>query len=248
MYPMNVALAKRFELSHPGVHFRISGDGTQKGFDAVVQKKADAAAMTRSLRPEEKKSLRAAAQSEGASFPVALEGISIYLHPRNPVADLRADQVIAIFSGNIANWKAVGGRDAPIHVYAFDSSTGRYWYLFEDLMKRAPFAKGTRYTDEPAGLSPPEGLARKEEQMLSWISEDPNAIGFGDLKKVRLVKIAKIGGAWPTPDDLRSGRYPFARRLLYLTARIPAGALLEFMRWAPKQDDIIRDTGFVPIQ
>jgi ABC-type phosphate transport system substrate-binding protein len=84
--------------------------------------------------------------------------------------------------------------------------------------------------------------------MLGWVSQDPDAIGFGDLKKVRVVKIVKISGFWPTPDDVRAGRYPFARRLLYVMGSRPAGSLLEFMRWAPKQDDVIRDAGFVPIQ
>jgi len=247
MYAMNVALAKRFEQLHPGVKLRISGDGTAKGFEAVVHRTADAAAMTRGLRPEEKKELRAAMRSDGEFLPIALEGVSIYVHPRNAVGDLKPEQVFAIFSGRVTNWKEVGGSDAPIHVYSFDNTTGRYWYLFDDLMGRTPFVKDARYTDDRPDLASPEGLARKEQQMLDWVAGDPDAIGFGDLKKVRIVKIAKIGGYWPTPDDIRSHRYPFARHLGFVVGAKPAGALAEFLQWAPKQDDIIRDAGFVPV-
>lgn len=248
MYAMNVALAKRFEMTHPGVKLTVSGAGTAKGFEAILHRTADAAAMTRGLRPEETKALRAANLSDSELVPIALEGISIYLHPRNAVTELKPQQVFDIFSGRVTNWKELGGTDAPIHVYSFDTTTGRYWYLFDDLMNRAPFVKTVRYTEEFSSLSPPEGLARKEEEMLKWVSEDPGAIGFGDLKKVRVVKIAKISGVWPTPDDVRSGRYPFARRLAFVMSSRPAGMLLEFMRWAPKQEDIIRDAGFVPIR
>ncbi len=248
MYPMNVALAKRFEQMHHGVTFRVSGDGTEKGFQAVLHRKADLAAMTRSLRPEEKKAMRAAMGIEGDLIPVALEGISIYLHPRNPVSNLKPEQVFAIFSGKIANWKDVGGPDAPIHVYSFDNSTGRYWYLFDDLMHRTPFVSAARYTDEHPDLSGPEGLKRKEEQMLDWVAQDPNAIGFGDLKKVRLVKIARINGYWPTPDEIRAHQYPFARNLGYVAGSQPSKVVVEFVDWAAKQGDIIRDAGFVPIE
>ena len=248
MYAMNVALARRFEQSHPGVKVHMSDEGTAKGFEAVLQNRADAAAMTRGLRPEEKKQLRAAMRTEGEFISVGLEGISIYLHPRNPVGDLRPEQVFAIFSGRITNWKEVGGANAPIHVYSFDNSTGRYWYLYDELMGRTPFVAGARYTDEHPNLAPAEGLARKEQQMLDWVAEDPDAIGFGDLKKVRIVKIAKINGFWPTPDEIRAGRYPFARRLGYVIGAKPGGALADFLHWAPKQGDIIRGAGFVPIE
>jgi phosphate transport system substrate-binding protein len=248
MYAMNVALAKRFEQTHPGVKFTISGEGTAKGFEAVLHRKADAAAMTRALRPEEKKAIRAAMNVDGDLRPIALEGISIYLHPRNPVSALKPEQVFAIFSGRITNWKEVGGRDAAIHVYSFDNSTGRYWYLFDELMARAPFVKTARYTDEHPDLPPPEGLARKEEQMLDWVSQDADAIGFGDLKKVRIVKIAQINGSWPTADDIRTRRYPFARPLGYVVGANPPAKLVEYIRWAATQDDVIRDAGFVPIE
>lgn len=252
MYALNVALTAKYRTEHPAVAFTVSDAGTGAGIEKLIDGSTDVAAVTRRLRPNEVEAMRKHAHSDGVFVPVAREGISIYLHPQNHVEGLTVEQISAIFSGRITNWKELGGADLPIHLYAFDNTTGRYWYLAEEVMKKEKFAAGVVYTaPKPAGAkNDAEGLAMKEAQMLKWISSDPAAIGFGDLKKIRVVKLAKIynGGEafWPTPDAIASGKYPLQRTLGYLFRSAPQGELRSFVEWAAKEEETIRQYGFVP--
>lgn len=252
MFALNAAMVKRFEQSHPGLTISVADNGTGRAFDAVAHRKVDIGAVTHGIRPEDRRAFSAAG-AEPVLVPIAIEGISIYVHPRNAVNSLTVDQVAAIYNGAITNWKEVGGADAPIHVNSFDDGTGRYWYMADDVMHRKPMAREVRFTDRfPNARSAAAALEEREQQMLGWVSSDPNAIGFGDLKKIRVVKIVRIGttastSVLPTPSDLKAGRYPFARRLAYLTRQPVDRSVEEFIRWAREQHDLIRDAGFVPL-
>jgi ABC-type phosphate transport system substrate-binding protein len=84
------------------------------------------------------------------------------------------------------------------------------------------------------------------------VSKDPNAIGYGDLKKVRFVKIAAIrtsaGAYLPTPDHVQAGRYPLSRRLMFFLRPDAPRQLLDFVRWAPTRSDIVREMNFAPVK
>jgi phosphate transport system ATP-binding protein len=68
---------------------------------------ADIGLVSRALKDDEKDLL---------PFTIVLDGICVILHNENPVASLQDDQVVAIYTGKISNWKEVGGKDAPITV------------------------------------------------------------------------------------------------------------------------------------
>lgn len=253
MFVLNNALTARFHQTHPGVNFRVSDAGTAKGIDALIAGKTDIAAVTRPLRPKEEKMFVARHHHRPFSYPVALEGISIYLHPRNSVDTLTIDQLARILSGEIRNWKELGGADAPIHVYSFDNTTGRYWYVAESILRDRSFALSTRYAQSGSASSDAAKLAAQEKQMLEFVSHDVGAIGYGDLKKVRIVKLARIVAAdgkayWPTPLDVQSGAYPLSRRLTFLLRDEPRGELLDFLRWCPVQEELIRSTDLIPLR
>lgn len=49
---------------------------------------------------------------------------SVVVHPANPVAKLSKEQLEGIFTGKIASWKDVGGKDAPILCVVSNLSPG----------------------------------------------------------------------------------------------------------------------------
>ena len=55
---------------------------------------------------------------------VALDGIAIIVHPDNPVSDLSIDQIAKIYTGEITNWKDVGGEDAEIVLIGREAGSG----------------------------------------------------------------------------------------------------------------------------
>ena len=252
MYDLNKTLAAKYHAAHPDVAFNVADSGTGKGIEAAIAGTADVAAITRRLRAEELAELRKQTAGDGFTVPLAREGIAVYVNQKNPVAELTAQEIAAIFAGKIANWKLVGGPDLAIHIYSFDNTTGRYWYMAEEVMQKTPFAATVRYTDAGGGKEDAASVKVKEEQMQSWVSGDPAAIGFGDLKRLNRVKLVAVingGQAYlPTPANLQSGLYPLVRTLAFFARRAPNGELLAFCQWAAAQRSVIEAHGFTPLK
>ena len=252
MFDLNRALAERYHAVHPDVAFNVNDAGTGKGIEAAIAGTADVAAITRRLRPEELQALHQQTSGDGYMQPLAREGIAVYVNQKNPVSELTKQEIAAIFSGKITNWKAVGGPDLPIHLYSFDNTTGRYWYLAEEVMQKAALAAGVRYTDAGGGRADAASVKAKEEQMQAWVAADPAAIGFGDLKRINRIKLVAIingGQAYlPTPANLQAGLYPLVRTLAFFFRRAPTGELAAFSRWAAGQKDVIEAHGFAPLR
>ena len=252
MYDLNLALVTKYRATHPEVGFTVSDAGTGKGIEEAIAGKADIAAITRQLRPEEVQALHQQNAGDGTLVPLAREGIAVYVNQKNPVADLTLSEIAAIFAGKITNWSSVGGPNLPIRIYSFDNTTGRYWYLFEEVMQKKPLAAIVRYTDAGGGHADAASVKAKEEQMQAWVAGDPAAIGFGDLKrinKVKLIAVLNEGHAYlPTRENLRTGVYPLMRTLSFFFGRPPSGDVLAFSRWAAVQKDLIELHGFTPIR
>ncbi len=252
MYALNSALAAEFEKAHESVELRVLDEGTTRGIEGLVTGRIDAAASTRPLTKKESDAARKRFGKELVPKVLALEGVSIYLHPRNGVSTLAVEQIRGILTGRITNWKDVGGHDAAIRVHSFSDHTGRYYYMVENVMGGAPFAKGTRFCKEDPKLEPHKRLADEERQMLDAVSDNPDAIGYGDLKKVRVVKIARVrtadGAYLPTPEHVQAGRYPLSRRLMLFVRPEAPKPLHDFVRWAPTRNDIVRELNFTPVR
>lgn len=100
----------------------------QQGFAALAAGDADVALSSRRITDSEKTrfmrqgmgDLTSAAQE----YLLALDGVSIVVNPNNPIQVLRMDQISEIFSGNVRNWREVGGPDAQINIYRRDAQAG----------------------------------------------------------------------------------------------------------------------------
>ncbi|NIW79035.1 MAG: phosphate ABC transporter substrate-binding protein, partial [Calditrichae bacterium] len=104
-------LAKEYMRTHPGVSVYTEGGGTGSGIKALIKGEVEICSASRPLRPNEVQGLAAKYGAVGVSFLVAKDALSIYLHPENPVKNLTINQLRNIFSGELRNWKGVGGGD-----------------------------------------------------------------------------------------------------------------------------------------
>ena len=57
-----------------------------------------------------------------------------FLNKGNKVSELSIQQLGAIFSGKITNWKEVGGDDAKIRLYGRESSSGTFEFFREHVV------------------------------------------------------------------------------------------------------------------
>ena len=127
-------LAEVFMQKNPGVNISVTGGGSGTGIAALINKQTDIANSSRELSAKEEE----AAKKAGVSpFRVAFatDGISVILHPENPVSKLTVDQLGKIFKGEIGNWKEVGGPDMKISLYGRQSNSGTYVFFREFVLK-----------------------------------------------------------------------------------------------------------------
>ena len=94
-----------------GITIMLQGGGATRGIEDVAAGKADLGGSCRHvlMRPEER----------GVQLiPVGWDALVVITHKSNPIESLTMEQVRSIFSGDIINWKQVGGPDRMIKVLA----------------------------------------------------------------------------------------------------------------------------------
>jgi phosphate transport system substrate-binding protein len=236
MLQINRALAREYMKEHSNTSLYIQGGGTKKGIEALIEGSADIGAASRSIRAEEAKQLAENFNAVGMSFLIAKDALSIYLNPNNPVESLTTEQLRKIYTGEIINWKDVGGKDAPIKLLTRSPNSGTYLYFKEHILE------GKDYAPECKVLTTTEAIV--DEAM-----RDENAIGYGGIGYGAEVHHCKINGIAPSEENVRNDKYPIIRYLYYYTANTPTGAIKEFIDWvlSPKGQTVIQEEGYIAI-
>ena len=112
------------------LRFAIAAHGSSTGFDGLLSGQADLAASSRPISDPER--VRLAPLGDLTSFAaehvIAIDGVAVIVHPDNPLRQLTTQQLAQVFSGEIDDWRVLGGR-GPIHVLARDDRSGT-WETF----------------------------------------------------------------------------------------------------------------------
>ena len=111
------ALGESFMEANKGTTFTYNPTGSGSGIQAVSEGRCDIGLSSRALKDDEK-------ASGLKETIVALDGIAIIINPQNPVKDLSLEQIAKIYTGEITNWKDVGGEDAEIVLIGREAGSG----------------------------------------------------------------------------------------------------------------------------
>ncbi len=130
-----------------GIDVKVMGVGSGKGLIAVIEGKAPASATSSSLKSTVNAGKKAAKKSgKMLSIPnnlefheIASDVIVPIVHKDNPVSSLSWEQLKAINTGTITNWKAVGGHDLPIRVVTSHEGSSTRAVFQKMVMKKAPY-------------------------------------------------------------------------------------------------------------
>ena len=111
------SLKETFEADNKGINVTYNPTGSGSGITAVAEGRCDIGLSSRDLKDEEK--------AKGLTGTVlAYDGIAIIVNPENPVSDLTLEDIAKIYTGEITNWKEVGGNDAEIVLIGRESGSG----------------------------------------------------------------------------------------------------------------------------
>ena len=226
--PFSEKLAEYFVISYPDIVVDIQGGGSTAGIQAVVNGTVDIGMSSRQLN-ESEKSLK--------EIVICHDGISIIVHPSNPVHALSLTQVRDIYSGKIANWKTLGWIDRKIDAVTREEGSGTRGAFEELVMKETEINDGIMVQDSNGSVK-------------EVIATDPYAIGYISLGLLdKRVKSVTVDGANPTVMDIQTGRYRIVRPFLYITNGEPDAAAKEFINFVLSREGqrILKKEGLVTL-
>ena len=223
------ALGEAFMKQNKGVTFTYNPTGSGSGITAVGEGRCDIGLSSRALKDDEKAS--------GLKETVlALDGIAVIVNPANPVSDLDVETIAKIYTGEITNWKEVGGNDAEIVLIGREAGSGTR-DGFESITDTKDSCK---YRQELTSTG----------DVITTVSTNPDAIGYASLAALKdNVKALTVGGIAPTEDTVKDGSYVIQRPFVLVTkdgAELSAAAQA-FFDYATSADaaDLIAAAGAV---
>ncbi len=236
--PIAKAFAEYFMAANPNVNITVSESGSGNGAKSLVNAVCDVAAMSRPMKENE---FKAAAEKgiQPVAHAVALDGLPILVHPKNPVSELTIEQIRKIYTGEITNWNEVGGPDLGIVVITRDTNSGTYETFEKLVMSRQKIGDKAEYVGS-------NGAIRQRVQST------PSAIGYAGLGFVdKTVKALKVNGIYPSAATVRTGEYPIARPLFMYTGGYPklGSAVYQFVTLHLSEDgqEMVEEIGFIPV-
>lgn len=226
-----MSLGESFQAENKGITVGYNPTGSGSGITAVSEGRCDIGLVSRALKDDEKAS--------GLKETVlALDGIAIIVNPENKVSDLTVEQIAKIYTGEITNWKDVGGDDAEIVLIGREAGSGTR-DGFESITGTKDSCK---YRQELTSTG----------DVITTVAGNPNAIGYASLASIKdTVKAISVNGVAPSEATVSDGSYEVQRPFVLVTkegVELSKAAQL-FFDYATGKDaaDIISAAGAVPV-
>ncbi|HEY3448412.1 MAG TPA: phosphate ABC transporter substrate-binding protein [Myxococcales bacterium] len=232
-------LVKEFVARNPNASVVVEPGGSTAAVIALKRGAIDVAALSRLVGAEEDDAYL-------HDYQVCRDGLAIIVHPANPVTTLSRQQLDEIFSGEILNWKQVGGADLPFAPYVREK-TSRSSRSFNELVLGG---------DEP--FSGAKAVASSKE-MLEHVAQEPGAIGFMTLRRQSKgakdgskdpeVATIKVEGVEMSRATMLSGRYPLSRAFYLAVYMKPPKMAEEFVQFVlgKSGQEILAKDGMLPV-
>lgn len=224
-------LSEAYMEENGDVKITYNPTGSSAGIQAVSEGRCDIGLASRDLKDEE--------QADLTGTVVAIDGIGIIVNPENPVKDLSIEQAGKIYTGEISNWKDVGGNDAAIVCIGREAASGT-----RDGFEEVTGTKDKcQYSQELTSTG----------DVVQTVSGNPNAIGYASVASVNdSVKAVSIQGVTPTTETIQDGEYKIQRNFVLVTKKEASlsAAAQDFFDFAtsPQADSLITEAGAVPIK
>ena len=223
------ALSESFMANNADATVTYNPTGSGSGITAVQEGTCDIGLSSRALKDEEK--------SAGLKETVlAYDGIAIIVHPDNPVSDLSVEQIAKLYTGEITNWKDVGGKDAQVVLIGREAASGT-----RDGFESITGTKDKcQYRQELTSTG----------DVITAVSQNPDAIGYASLASIKdSVKALNVDGVTPSEATVKDGSYKVQRPFVLVTvedkALSPAAQSFFDYATSPAAADIIAKAGAV---
>ena len=190
---------------------KIDYSNTHPGYVKLINDEVDLIVVTEPSKEE----LELAKQKnvELEVIPVVKEGFVFYVNANNSVSNLTTEQIQKIYTGEITNWKDVGGKDEKITALQRPVNSGSQTGMLSLVMK------GKKLMEAPT-----ENLIETMEAIINFVSSYTNgrdSIGYSyyyyattmfktiDETVASNIKLLGVDGVVPNNKTIQDGSYPF---------------------------------------
>ncbi len=260
MKPLTESWSAKLKQLYPGLSIKVESRGSETGLDALLEGKAQIAAMSRRMTQQEVVDFKREFGYEPTEVPVAVDALAVFVHKDNPIEGLSLAELDAIFSKErrrgleypIKRWGDAmvfeeEWAETPIQIYGRNGNSGTALFFREHVLNGADFRK-------------PMTVGVGSASVVIELMKDRFGIGFSSIgyrtSDLRPVPLATVkGGRYVTPtfETAMDGSYPLRRNLyLYINRPpkvAPPGPLAEYVKFALSQrgQKIVLDQGYYPL-
>lgn len=223
-------LGEAFEQENSNATFTYNPTGSGTGIQAVLEGRCDIGLSSRNLKDEEKE--------QGLIETVlAYDGIAVIVNTENPIENLSMEDLGKIYTGEITNWKDLGGNDGEIVLIGREAGSGTR-DGFESITKTEDVCK---YRQELTSTG----------DVITTISGNPNAIGYASMASISdKIKTIAINNVEPSEEAVKNGSYIVQRPFLLVTKKDKklSNMAQKFFDYSISGDaiEIIQKAGVVP--
>ncbi|MCW3083356.1 MAG: phosphate transporter substrate-binding protein [Bacteroidetes bacterium] len=241
--PLGQKEAEDFMKKDTTASVTVVGGGSGVGITALVDGTTDIAMASRDLKTEEK--LKFTEQKKDIQqITIAFDALSVVVNPENKVSQLTREQLEKIYTGEITNWKEVGGANEKIVAYSRESSSGTFEFFKEHVMNKKNYATTV--------LSMPATGA-----IVQSVSQTKGAIGYIGLayetKEVKSIAVSYDQGKTyvaPSVAAAKDKTYPISRPLYYMYDKVNEAKVKTFVDYALSDEGqkVVSEIGYVPLK
>ncbi len=233
--PIAEECARIFMEKHPGSRVDVAGGGSSHGIKSVADGTVDIGDASRDIKDSERE-----AYPELVPHAVAKDGVAPVVHPSNRINALTMEELQQIYTGEITNWKDLGGSDAEIVVVSREEGSGTR-DCFESKVTKPIGEEITQH----AIIQDSNGKVR------ATVAGNEHSIGFLSLGYVNHeVKALTLNGVEPTVETVLSGEYAISRTLWMITKGEPDHAEEAFLDFVISEEGqrIVEEVHFIPLR
>ena len=238
VFPIAQKAAEVFMSKHPDVNVSVRGTGSGNGIAALINGTCDIADASRPMKKSEMDSAKSKGVNPVANI-IAKDAIAIIVNSKNPISEISHEQLRKIYTGEITNWKELGGPDMKITPVTRDSSSGTFEIFEEKVLN-----KGEEIVSSAV-------VQASNQAVKTTVAKTPGAIGYIGLGYIDdSVKFLKYNGVIPSKETVLNGQYEISRPLFMYTNGTPAGLVKDFVDFvmSPEGQSIVQQVGYIAVK
>ena len=191
------ALAETFMEENQDVTVTVEYTGSSAGIESVTNNMCDIGNASRNLKDSEK-------EKGVVENVIAIDGIAVVVNPSTEVSNVTKDELIKIYTGEIKNWKQLGGKDENIVVLGREAGSGTR-SAFEELLGIEDMCVYAGEIDSTGGVK-------------AKVASTEGTIGYVSLDVVdETIKALSLDGVEATEANIKAGSYLLSRPFVMAT-------------------------------